>query len=274
MKKIIVPSDFSEVADSAIEYAININKVLNYEIILLNITRSEDDVPEAHIKLQAQADKFNKKYGVKLSEAVQVGDIFDRIPLAAEELGGEIIIMGTHGLRGLMQFIVGGNAIRIMKGSDMPVIVTQSDNQKTSIKKIIVSLDLHMKTKQSLSIARDVANRFGAEVHIVSPDEKDEFLRNRVLRNIEYAEEYFTEHGVAYKTTLLDGGSDYTKDVIKYAKYNDIDLICILNSTRDQIIHAFGIDEEQKMITNDAEIPVLVVNLINVFQEGTAIFTH
>lgn len=274
MKKIIVPSDFSPVADSAISYAIEINKVLNYDIVLLNIAKSEEDVAEANAKLQAQAVGFKNKLGVDLQMKVNVGEIFDDIPAAAKELGAELIVMGTHGLRGLMQFIVGGNALRIITKSDMPVIVTQSDNQKTAISKILVSLDLNEETKQGLQIARNVAQRFKADIHIVSPDEKDEFLRNRILRNLQYAEEYLGKHGLGYKAQLIEAGSAYSKEVVKYAKYNDIDLICILNNADEKIIHAFGIDIEQKLITNDAEIPVLVMNETQTYINDGTIFTH
>ncbi len=274
MKKIIVPSDFSPVADSAINYAIDINKVLNYDIVLLNIAESEEDVAEATAKLQAQAVGFKNKLGVDLQTKVSVGEIFDDIPAAAKELGAELIVMGTHGLRGLMQFIVGGNALRIITKSESPVIVTQSENQKKSISKILVSLDLNEETKQGLQIARNVAQRFNAEIHIVSPDEKDEYLRNRILRNLQYAEEYLGKHGLGYKAQLIEAGSAYSKEVVKYAKYNDIDLICILNNADEKIIHAFGIDIEQKLITNDAEIPVLVMNETQTYINDGTIFTH
>ncbi|HEY8403317.1 MAG TPA: universal stress protein [Flavobacteriales bacterium] len=270
MKKIIVPSDFSEVADSAIKYALNINKVFNYDIVLLHIAKSNDDVAEAGEKLKAQAAKFS----ANLTTHVSVGDIFDDIPKAAAELGAELIVMGTHGLRGLMQFIVGGNAMRIITNSDVPVIVTQSDNQKTGISKVLLSLDLNEETKQGLPMAREIAQRFNAEIHIVSPDESDEFLRNKILRNLQFAENYLSQHGLSYKAQFIEAGSAYHKEVVKYAKYNDIDLICILNNADEKIIHAFGIDIEQKLITNDADIPVMVMNETQTYINDGTIFTH
>jgi nucleotide-binding universal stress UspA family protein len=270
MKKIIVPSDFSEVADSAIEYAININKVFNYDIVLLNIAKSSDDVAVAGEKLRAQA----AKYSSNLQTHVSVGDIFDDISKVASDLGAELIVMGTHGLRGLMQFIVGGNAMRIITNSEIPVIVTQSDNQKTGVSKVLLSLDLNEETKQGLPMAREIAERFGAEIHIVSPDESDEFLRNRILRNHQFAEEYLTKYGLSYKAQFIESGSAYHKEVVKYAKYNDIDLICILNNADEKIIHAFGIDIEQKLITNEADIPVMVMNETQTYINDGTIFTH
>lgn len=274
MKKIIVPSDFSPVADAAISYAIEINKVLKYDIVLLNIAKSEADIDGAKEKLQTQADTFKNKLGVSLETKVSVGDIFDDIPKVAKELGAELIVMGTHGLHGLMQFIVGGNALRIITKSESPVIVTQTENQKKAITKILVSLDLNEETKQGLQIARNVAQRFGADIHIVSPDEKDEYLRNRILRNLQYAEEYLSQHGLGYTANLIEAGSSYSKEVVKYAKDNGIDLICILNNADEKIIHAFGIDMEQKLITNDADIPVLVMNETQTYVNDGTIFTH
>lgn len=274
MKKIIVPSDFTSVADSAIHYAIQINKVLQYQIVLLNIAKDDGDVADANEKLKAQVAKFKNKHNVDLEAMVRVGNIFDHIPQVAKEENAELVVMGTHGLRGLMQFIVGGNALRIINDSAMPIIITQSDTQTEKISKILVPLDLHKETKQTLTVAKDVAARFNAEVHIVSPDEKDEFLRNRIVRNIHYAEGYLEEHGLKYKTTMLESGIGFTKEVIKYAKYNGIDLICILNTSDEQLIHAFGIDSEQKMITNDADIPVMVINGVTTLLDSRTIFAQ
>ncbi len=274
MKKIIVPSDFTPVADSAITYAININKTLNYDIVLLHIAKNEAAIAEAREHLQKQVDSFKSSTGFALQTEIRVGNIFEDIGKISNELKAEMIVMGTHGLRGLMQFIVGGNALRIISSSDVPVIVTQSENKKTAIHRILVSLDLNLETKQVLQVAKDVANLFNAEIFITSPNEKDEFLRNRILRNLQFAEEYFGQHGLSYNHEFIETESDYTKEVIKYARYKNIDLICIMNDSEDQFIHAFGIDREQKMITNDSEIPVLVMNEVQVYSNDGTIFNH
>jgi len=273
MKKIIVPSDFTPVADAAIYYTIRINETLQYEVILLHIAESENKVDEAKEKLEEQKSRFRSKHGVELNSIIKVGNIFDHIPQVAKEENASLVVMGTHGLRGLMQFIVGGNALRIITDSKMPVIITQSDTNKEGIKKILLPLDLHKETKQTLQTVSDMAARFKAEVHIVSPKESDEFLRNRVMRNMHYAEGFLEGEGVAYKTAMLDSGG-FTKEVIKYAKYNDIDLITILNTADEQLVHAFGIDAEQKMITNDADIPVMVINLSTALLDSRSVFAQ
>ncbi len=273
MKKIIVPSDFTSVADAAIYYTIKINETLQYEIILLHIADNDSTVEDAKKKLEEQKLRFKNNHGVELKSIIKVGNIFDHIPQVAKDENASLVVMGTHGLKGLMQFIVGGNALRIITDSKMPVIITQSDTKKEGIKKILMPLDLHKETKQTLQIVSDMAARFKAEVHIVSPKESDEFLRNRVARNTMYAEGFLEGEGVSYKTALLDSGG-FTKEVIKYAKYNEIDLITILNSADEQLVHAFGIDSEQKMITNDADIPVMVINLSTTLLDSRSIFAQ
>ena len=80
-------------------------------------------------------------------------------------------------------------------------------------------------------------------------------------RNMSYAEGYFNERGIACKTKVTEeGSSGFVKEIIKYSLYAEIDLICILNFANEKMIHAFGVDAEQKIITNKAAIPVMVLN--------------
>lgn len=58
---------------------------------------------------------------------------------------------------------------------------------------------------------------------------------------------------------LDDSGSHFAEGIADHA---EIDMICILYFANEKMIHAFGIDAEQKVITNKAGIPVLVLNPI------------
>lgn len=275
MSKIIVPTDFSSTSDAAVNYACEISKTLKSPVEILHIVKDQSEEAGALAKLNAQIAKHKEKTGVEATPVVRFGNIFDEIPKMTEELNGELIVMGTHGLTGL-QYLTGSNALRVISDSDAQFIVVQEKTKHSAnIKRILVPLDLHKETKQKIKFASDLAKKFNAEVHIICPKETDEFLSNQVKRNMSYAEGYFLEHGVACKTKVTEeGSSGFVKELLKYAQYAEIDLICILNFAGERLIHAFGVAAEQQVITNDAGIPVLVINPISANVDSRSIFAQ
>jgi len=275
MKKILVPTDFTPVSNVAIQYASEISAITKSEVHTLHIVKSKSDTDEAQAKLTKQSEEHKQKNGLDIKTIVKVGNIFDDIPKVAEEEDAELIVMGTHGLQG-MQFIVGSHALRVITESKVPMVIVQEQTKKSArISRLLVPLDLHKETKQKLKMACDVAEKFSAEIHLISPKETDEYLHNRLARNVSYAEGYIEDRKIPYKTTVTESGSNgFVKELLKYAKYAEIDMICILNTTEEQLIHAFGRDSEQKLITNEAGIPVMILNLVATLKDSNSIFAQ
>lgn len=275
MSKIIVPSDFSSTSDVAVNYACEISKTLNSEVHILHISKEGANDKQTQLKLDEQIAHAKEKTGVTAHAIIRNGNILDEIPKITEEVKAELVVMGTHGLRGF-QFITGSHALRVISESKSPFIVVQEQTTRSSdIKKILVPFDLHKETKQKIKIAADIAEKYKAEVHIVCPKESDEFLHNQVMRNMAYAEDYFNERGISCKTKITEeGSSGFVKEIVKYAQYAEIDLICILNFAGERLIHAFGSDAEQKIITNEAGIPTMVINPISANVDARSVFAQ
>ena len=82
-----------------------------------------------------------------------------------------LIIMGTHGVRG-MQFLTGSRALKIVTESSIPFIVVQERNiREHGYHRLVFPLDLHQDTKQKLSVVSDVARYFNSKVYLVLPGE-------------------------------------------------------------------------------------------------------
>jgi hypothetical protein len=136
-----------------------------------------------------------------------------------------------------------------------------------------VPLDLHKETKQKLSLVADMANYFGSKVHLISPGETDEFLRNQLQRNIRFAEEYFSEKNIPYEVEITESKSDgFVKALLKYSAGVEADLICIMNFYDNSIMSIFNQSYEQQVITNEAQIPVLCVNPVDTYVADRPIF--
>jgi nucleotide-binding universal stress UspA family protein len=122
-------------------------------------------------------------------------------------------------------------------------------------------MDLNKETKQKLAIVADLATYLKSRVHVITPKETDEFLQHKVQANIQFAEKFFSERGIEMTATVVSG-SGFDKEVVKHAVNIDADLIAIMNLHKGGIL-SLGANYEQYIITNDAKIPALIVNPID-----------
>jgi nucleotide-binding universal stress UspA family protein len=270
--KFLVPTDFTEVAHTAMIHAADLAKSVGAEIYLLNIVDDKSDLDAAKEKIQEEIE-YLKRYNadIAVEPIVRVGNIFEDIGDVAAEKEVSLIIMGTHGASG-WQKLTGSYALKVITNSPVPFIVTQKGTDKKSgYDKILVPMDLHNETKQKLEIVADMAKYFNSEVHIVTPKETDEFLKNKMNGNIAYAKKYLGEKKVKCAAHIADKSGDFVDQLLDLAGEIDADLITIMNMQRGSLMGMLGARYEQQIITNEDQIPVLCVNPKQVtFTTGSA----
>jgi len=260
-KLILVPTDFSRVAQTALNHAIAIAKSTHGKINLLHLVPNQNMILEAKTKLQLAQSMAMEDYGFHVDVTARVGTIFEEISDLAAELSADLIVMGTHGMRGL-QFIKGSNALRIVTSAKLPfIIVQEKEISENGYQNIVVPLDLHKETKQKLSLVADMAKYFDSKVHIIVPREKDEYLRNTVTRNLTFAETFFEGMGIAHSSKISENDSDdFDETIIAYAVEIGADLISIMNLPGVSLASLIGGSYAQNIITNKPNIPVLILN--------------
>ncbi|TXI87021.1 MAG: hypothetical protein E6Q37_02885 [Crocinitomicaceae bacterium] len=258
-KTFIVPHDFTSVADNALNHALATASIVNAKIYLLHVVSKEKSISEAEEQLKELIAQKNAS--VEIVPAVIVGTIFEDIGDFASEHDAELIFMGTHGQHG-WQHITGSHALKVITHSDVPFVVVQEKGIKESgYDDIVVPLDLNKETKQKLAYVANLATYFKSRVHLITPDETDEYLRNQVRVNIQFAQKFFNERNIEITTTLAPANG-FDKEVVKHAVTIDADLIAIMNLNRNNLLGVITANYEQYILTNDAQIPTLIVNPI------------
>lgn len=264
-KTILVPTDFTKVADCAMNHAMKLAERVDAGVTLLHIVDKASFTDEARTKLEMEARRAVQwSTTVKVDTMVRVGSVYEAIGEAAAEIGAAMIIMGTHGMRG-MQFITGSRALRVITNSSVPFIVVQERNIKSDgYRDIVVPLDLHKESRHKLSLVADMAKYFNSKVHVVVPKESDEFLHNQLHNHIKFAGQFLRERGIEHAAHILEEDSDdFVKGVIRYAVKVDADLIAIVNMLQNSIFGVLGVPNEQEIITNEPMIPVMCMNPLN-----------
>lgn len=260
--KILVPTDFTKVADCALNHAMTLAQHVGAEVYLLHVVPKQTEADEARKKLELEAERA-KQWGasVAVHKLVRVGSIYDDIGDAAAEIDASLIIMGTHGMRG-MQFLTGSRALRVITGAPVPFIVVQERMIKEDgYNSILVPLDLHKETRQKLTLVADMAKTFDSKVHLLVPKEDDEFLHKQLQNHIRFASQYLDERGIQHDSTIAEEDSgDFVKAVVKHAIRVDADLITIMNLAQGNIFGVLGVPYEQEILANEAQVPVMLMN--------------
>ena len=268
---ILVPTDYTAVADCAINHALKLASILHGEIALLHVVAKETEVNSNKEKLTTIASDLQKQHTLKISCIVKVGNIFDDIGAVATEIKAKLIIMGTHGVKGF-QHITGSYALKVITNSSTPFIVVQKRNIRDGYKNILLPMDLTKESKQKVELTIKMAKYFNSKVHIFTPLESDEFESNKVTRNMFFAIKELEKAGIAYDAQVAPKQGGFIKQMLAHAAALDADLIAIVNNQEKGIPEfVAGLDERQ-IITNDAQIPVLSINPIQASLTGSVLF--
>ncbi|MCF8275414.1 MAG: universal stress protein [Flavobacteriales bacterium] len=278
---ILVPTDFTSTADTAINHAAKLASVTGDEIRLLHVVNKDtksklkkagESLDDLNAKMDAQVQQVKSTYNVKADSHLREGSIFTTIGEVAEEIGAKLIVMGTHGVIG-MQHITGAWAVKVITSSPVPVIVVQKKNiADHGYKTIVFPIDSSRETKQKVIHTISIAKDFGSMVHLFASHETDEFLINARNNNIAWAENMFKKNGVEYKLAQADG--NHAKQTIKYASQVGADLITILTDDSDVSVSGFVLGpDHEKVINNDAQIATMCVNPVaNLYNIGNVLF--
>ena len=255
--KYLVPYDFTSIGRCALKHAFAIAKAEPGQIDLLHVVADPDEeleVREGFEDLLAELTDEEKK---KIITKVRVGNIFNDIGKEAEERDCQLIIMGTHGAKGL-QKLFGSYAIRVITSSGVPFIITQSREPGPSIKTIVLPVDLSYDKILIVKFASQLAKKFDAEIHVISKPQTDEFLKHRLQNNMNKVSRKFAHDGVKYQISSLEGRKAFHTEVIEYGEKVGADLFAIAHFP-ETILPQFE-NFSQTLITNNLEVPVLVVN--------------
>jgi nucleotide-binding universal stress UspA family protein len=269
---IVVPTDFTKVADTAVEHAIGLCKsIANSEVVLLHIIGKGKEKASAEVKLKEQSENLTQKTSIKVSYEARLGNIFDDIGAAATDLKAKLIIMGTHGVKG-MQHITGSYAVKVITHSTVPFIVVQERGFRDGYNNLVLPFDLSKDSKQKLSLAINIAKVFNSKVHIIYPQESDTFLVNAINNNVSLAKSELRNNKIEFDVKMAEEKGNFVKQFLTYAAAKDADLIAIVNSQEMGFPEILAGTDERQIITNDAQIPTMILNPIKSSSGGSVLF--
>jgi nucleotide-binding universal stress UspA family protein len=256
-KSILVPHDFTVVGEAATRHAIQMARQIQADVHLLHVVKSDSEKAAIQKKFSEVVAKLNlEPNDVKVFSIVKAGSIFTDIATVAEAIKASLIIMGTHGAKGLSQKMFGSFAIKVINSTFVPFVVVQDVVPHETIKKIVFPIETSSESLQVLNIAANLALEFGAEVLLVAQKETDTSLAMKIKVHLEVVNKQLAKKGVTSEFHLVEKSKSFDEKIMKIVKANKVDMVAV--AYHDDSFIGSG-SYHQSLITNDAKIPVLII---------------
>ena len=253
----IVPYDFTPVTEKALEYAIHLGKRVDAEILILHLSPDKSKGMLMLKEMENLKANLVVPSGLTITTMVKVGDIFTDINRIAKEEKAQLIIMGTHGVRGL-QRISGSYAMRLVMSAEVPFLIVQKNTEIVEISQIAVPIDLTKESLQIINIAGDIANILKAKVNVLAEEQSDEILNTRIKNRIGIVSKQYEDRDIKAEVCFLDHSGAYGKKIMQFVNQNDVGLIA-LSYHSESLLPQFD-SFAQNLITNKSALPVLIIN--------------
>lgn len=185
-KRILVPVDFSDCSNNAVNYAIAIGMhtgaivdlihAVHFPVAESELMISADQELEKHAEIRMENLRTSirnwlvKNRGVELAieYQVRIGLAGDLIRIAAEANSAEtLIVMGTQGASGLGSTIIGSVTSHVIGKTACPILAVPEDARFSGFSKIVYATDWTSSDEHAIGQLVDFARLFGSEVHLV-----------------------------------------------------------------------------------------------------------
>lgn len=256
---ILVTWDFTEKSVFALEHAVNLAKHIKHDIAIIHIVKRDSEIEGTTKRISGEImEKFDNT-GVQPKVIVRSGNIFSTIAEIAEEIKARMVVMGTHGIKG-MQKLLGSWALKVIAGSKSPFIVVQDHPKNETLREIVLPINYRRENKESITWANFFARAFNARFHIFYAKNTDSNFVKGVESNLLFINKYFSQKNIKYEVKSASGTAEFQDEVIQYAKEIAADAIMVI-TTRDIGFADYVLGaQEQYIIANVEKIPVICVN--------------
>jgi nucleotide-binding universal stress UspA family protein len=281
IKRILVPVDFSEAGEKAIDYAVNMAKINGANITLAHIAEGASYIYDSdalgisksirneyevllHDAIKMKLEELKGRLvqqGVKDVEYyIETGKVYKKIIELAESTKTNIVIMGTHGVSGLREFIIGSNTFRVVGGATCPVLSVQNKGKENKFRSILLPFKDKAHSRESVDYAVQIAKLYDGTVHLLGINtDPDLGALKKMQFEAKQTQEIIESCGVKCRTDVLTGG--YVSELIlSFAENKQADLIAIVADLDKMAISEYVSGPVVQQIVNHSQIPVLSVH--------------
>nr|WP_299187693.1 universal stress protein [uncultured Aquimarina sp.] len=276
MKRILVPTDFSTQAESALKVAAQIAKKNDCQIYLLHILEmpvhlvdlmssgASSSAPEAIFFMKQTHKKFEEVLAsdylkdLEVIETVSFEDVLRGIMDSCDKNDIDMIIMGSHGSSGFEELFIGSNAEKVVRTSEKPVLVIKEDCDIYNVNDLVYATNFDDEDKPSLISAHEFSKQLEAKLHLVWINTANSFKTTKETE--EKMNLMIADLPIDNYTLNIYNDINVEKGILNFANSVDAGLIGISTHGRKGLSHFINGSLGEDVV-NHAKRPVLTFKI-------------
>ena len=274
MKRILVPTDFSEHAENALKAAAIIAKKNKCEIFLLHLLElpnqmndamtSGGSIPEVMLFIKKANEKLQKikeqpyLNGISVNASVQFERAFNGILSFNKKNKIDLIIMGSHGTSGIEEVLIGSNTEKVVRLSDIPVLVIKKDVGELNFKNIVFASDFSKEIRKPFKKMVEFIEIFDANLFLVMICTPNSF--KTTLNAEKTMKDFIENYDIKNYSLHIFNDTNIENGITNFSKTIDADLIGLCTHGRTGLAHFFNGSISEDLV-NHANKPVLAFKI-------------
>ena len=274
MKRILVPTDFSQHAEYALKVAAQIARKNNSEIVLLHMlelpNQSSDaigggsDIPEImffkNAAINRLEDLMDVDYleGITVSEIIQFEKAFEGILAVSKKNEVDFIVMGSHGASGFQEMFIGSNTEKVVRSADVPVLVIKNETPQFNADNFVFASDFSAEIKKPFAKLLEFANAFDSHLSLVMINTPNSFKSTGLAEKI--MQDFVSGFNLTNYSTHIYNDANVEKGILNFANSVKADVIGMCTHGRTGFSHFFNGSISEDLV-NHAVRPVLTFKI-------------
>ena len=272
MKTILVPTDFSDTANKARDYAIQLAQELDAQIILLNtyhipysgassgtlVNLDKVALEESEKAMSNQVEYLSLNYSnIEFKTLCAPGLLVDSVRKIGKNREVDLIVMGTTGASGMLESYLGSNTSTLIGSINIPIIAVPSKATINFPNKIVVANDLTESGEDDLfDTLKEIVVKTGASVDFlfVVNEENQADLKIERLKSAQFDEQFDTQ----YHPFHFKESENVEEAILDYIENKSFDLLVSVAHQRSFWEKLFHKSVSTSLVKH-ASLPILVI---------------
>lgn len=260
MIKVLVPFDFSQTAQHALNFAVSLTEVYHkVELSVIHVVETPvttgmgtmggglEAIPDFQNQIfylelvetrKKQFQELEEKYAdakFSFSTKLVLGNVFRSISEAIQDEAPDLVIMGSKGTSGLEEVLVGSNTEKVVRSASCPVITIKADTPIHSMKKVVFASDFRESNDEVAGRIKRMQAIFDAQFYFVAVNTPGNFetTRESMARIRAFVQKYQFEN---IKAEIYNSLSEES-GIIEFADDIDADMIAMTTHGRTGLLH-------------------------------------
>lgn len=275
MKKILVPTDFSETANNAFVHALGLAKVVDAELILLHtyelpLIDNQFEVQNYEVLIASLEGSNTKKFKEEIAKlkAIATANNYEEIQISQLLVGGELInsikevlkkekidfiVMGTSGATGWKEVFLGTNTGEAIVNLSVPVLSIPKECKYANIETIGFTTRYREKDKIALRQVIEIAKSAGASVKCLYVKNTEDDGTDATIKEWN---ELFKNEPITF---FILPNEEVSQTIADFIIHQEIDVLAMLTYKRSFFASLFTSSFTEKMSYN-SEVPILALH--------------